>query len=109
MHLIACSRSGDDLKLANSDTANKVSYQKLDISDKQSIESLREKVTASDERIDVLINNAGINLDPQFSAENARKTFDVNYWGTVKVCSTHNVRAHADTCSDVPDIHATHA
>jgi carbonyl reductase 1 len=40
----------------------------------------------SDKRLDVLINNAGLNLDDKFSPENVSKTLDVNYHGTIAVC-----------------------
>jgi len=35
--------------------------------------------------VDVLINNAGINLDNEYTLENARKTIDVNYHATLDV------------------------
>jgi carbonyl reductase 1 len=38
-------------------------------------------------KVDVLINNAGTYLDASYSPENAKKTLDVNYRGTLNVCA----------------------
>lgn len=38
--------------------------------------------------IDVLVNNAGVNLDGDYGVENARKTLGVNYEGTLAVSSS---------------------
>ena len=35
--------------------------------------------------VDVLINNAGVNLDDQYSAENAEQTIQTNVYGTLNV------------------------
>jgi short-subunit dehydrogenase len=35
--------------------------------------------------VDVLINNAGVNLDNEYSAANAQKTMDVNYTAMLDV------------------------
>ena len=37
--------------------------------------------------VDVLINNAGINTDDDYSAENAEKTLRTNFQGTLNVRS----------------------
>jgi short-subunit dehydrogenase len=36
----------------------------------------------------VLINNAGVNLDNEYSAANAQKTMDVNYTAMLDVSAT---------------------
>jgi short-subunit dehydrogenase len=51
-------------------------YPKLDITDVSQYGS-----------VDVLINNAGINLDNEYSAANAQKTMDVNYTAMLDVSS----------------------
>lgn len=36
--------------------------------------------------VDVLINNAGVNLDEEPSVDNAKKTLETNYRGTLSLC-----------------------
>lgn len=62
-------------------------YPKLDISDQDSIKGFAGEVKQQHGSVDVLINNAGVNLDADYGYENARRTFDVNYWGTLEVRS----------------------
>ena len=61
-------------------------YPKLDISDHSSVTSFAKEVQQYGS-VDVLINNAGINLDNEYSLQNARKTIDVNYRATLDVCN----------------------
>lgn len=63
-------------------------YPKLDITSKASITSLFEKVSADDGRVDVLINNAGVNTMPDTSSKAVKLTLDTNYRGTLAVCQT---------------------
>ena len=65
---------------------HEIIYKSLDISDSRSIASLKKTIQEAGEPVDVLINNAGVNLDDKFSVENAHKTLDVNYRGTLAVC-----------------------
>lgn len=82
--LYAASRSGIDLNLkANKET--QVKYPKLDIGSRSSIESLVDQIKREHGSIDVVINNAGVNLDNKYNAENAKTTLDVNYRGTLAV------------------------
>ena len=78
LRLIATSRKGGDLGFES----DKVLYPKLDISSRDSIKSLADDV----DKVDVLINNAGVNLDAQYGPETAKQTLDVNYRGTLNVC-----------------------
>ena len=60
-------------------------YPRLDISSRDSIKAFAGEVKQYHGDVDVLINNAGINVDAQYGYENARKTLDVNYRGTLEV------------------------
>jgi carbonyl reductase 1 len=81
VNLLATSRQGRDLELDSN-----VSYPKLEIDDSQSIKALADDVAKQASKVDILINNAGTYLDASYSPENAKKTLDVNYRGTLKVC-----------------------
>lgn len=59
-------------------------YPKLDITDRTSVRGFAKEVTQYGS-VDVLINNAGVNLDNEYSAANARKTMDVNYTAMLDV------------------------
>lgn len=59
-------------------------YPSLDISKGDSIRNFARDVTKQG-KVDVLINNAGVNLDNEYGPENARRTLDVNYRGTLEV------------------------
>lgn len=85
MKLFAASRSGQDLGLQSNHATRSVIYPKLDISDHSSVTSLAQEVHQYGS-VDVLINNAGINLDNEYGPQNARKTIDVNYRATLDVC-----------------------
>jgi carbonyl reductase 1 len=63
-----------------------VVYPKLDITDRNSVKSFAKDVSQYGS-VDVLINNAGINLDNEYSAANAQKTMDVNYTAMLDVSS----------------------
>ena len=82
LKLFAASRKGEDFGLGSEN----VSYPKLDISSQESIDAFA-KSFAREGQVDVLINNAGINLDNDYNLENAKQTMDVNYRGTLKVCA----------------------
>ncbi|QIX01299.1 hypothetical protein AMS68_006816 [Peltaster fructicola] len=86
--LYACSRSGDDLGLKASNTRSSIIYRKLDIADRKSVEDLSVNVDESQQEINVLINNAGINLDREASVDIAKKTLEVNYYGTLNMCQS---------------------
>ena len=62
----------------------------IDVTDRKSVIASFNKVSAVYGRLDALINNAGILLDEltlpsQLSEEDLRKTFEVNFFGSVRV------------------------
>jgi len=65
----------------------------LEVNDAASIERARARVAEQSERLDVLVNNAGIMIDGAWggntaataSQETLRQTFDVNFFGLVAV------------------------
>lgn len=79
--IYATSRSGKSLDVSVSNH-NEIRYAPLDISDEGSVKQL----VADLDHVDILINNAGINLDSDYNLSNAKKTFDVNYYGTLRSC-----------------------
>ena len=63
----------------------------LDIIDEQSIERNVEKLISKFERIDVLVNNAGVGFVgaiEETSMGEARKVFEANFFGTLKLTQT---------------------
>lgn len=80
--IIATSRAGTDLNIKASHS-NEIRYAKLDVGDKASITSFLKSASRP---IDVLINNAGINNNPNETPDLAAQTIDVNYRGTKDMC-----------------------
>ena len=103
--LYAASRKGVDLGIKTSSTIQ-IKYPKLDISDLDSIQNLVDVVKSEHNGLDVLINNAGVNLDDNYSPENVKITLDTNYRGTlhVSVGSLNGVDC-VNTCTDVSSFH----
>ena len=62
-----------------------VLYAKLDIADRLSLESFASSVKERYGVVDVLINNAGVNVDDEYSAENVKVMLDTNVRGTLQV------------------------
>lgn len=58
-------------------------FEQLDITSTSSIQSLISKINSP---VDILINNAAVALDQEYSYENAVKTFAVNYRATRNMC-----------------------
>ncbi|KAJ9099944.1 hypothetical protein QFC21_003950 [Naganishia friedmannii] len=86
--LYAASRAGKDLQFnPNAATGSQVKYPKLDITDKESIERLVAEIQESENGVDALINNAGVNVDQQYSLENVKLTLATNYEGTLRMNS----------------------
>ncbi|KAK5111627.1 hypothetical protein LTR85_011805 [Meristemomyces frigidus] len=89
LKLFATSRKGEDLGLAgpaDDGGSRQVLYPKLDISSRDSIRAFAGEVKERHGSVDVLINNAGVNLDGEYGYENARRTLEVNHWGTLEMC-----------------------
>ncbi|KAJ9116093.1 hypothetical protein QFC20_000766 [Naganishia adeliensis] len=83
--LYAASRAGVDLELRPPHTESEVKYPKLDITDEDSVRKLVELVKGEQRGVDALINNAGLNVDAQYSVENVELTLKTNYYGTLKM------------------------
>ena len=62
-----------------------VTYAKLDIADRSSVESFASTLKEKHGVVDVLINNAGVNLDDEYSAKNVKVTLDTNVRSTLQV------------------------
>jgi len=61
---------------------------RLDIDDDNSIIAFKEKLSAETNQLDVLVNNAGFmitGIAEETPVDVARKQFETNFWGTVKV------------------------
>jgi NAD(P)-dependent dehydrogenase (short-subunit alcohol dehydrogenase family) len=61
----------------------------LDVTDDAQVEAAVAGILAKTERIDVLVNNAGISLAAPSecsSIEQAKLVFETNYWGPVRLC-----------------------
>lgn len=84
MKLFATTRSGQDLGLESSHATRSVLYPKLDITDRNSVRDFAEEVKQYG-TVDVLINNAGVNLDEEYNVANVRKTMDINYKSMLNV------------------------
>jgi len=61
-----------------------VAFRRLDVADAKSVAELERGIARHRERIDVLVNNAGISMRG-FDAEVARRTLDVNFFGAMHV------------------------
>jgi carbonyl reductase 1 len=85
--IYATSRQGSNLNLPTSSSNQKIHYPPLDITSTSSIAALTSDLESSHQKVDILINNAGINLDDNFSPSNAEKTLDTNYRGTLNICT----------------------
>ncbi|KAK5954190.1 hypothetical protein OHC33_004763 [Knufia fluminis] len=84
--LYATSRAGSDLGLSAT-PPSKVLYAPLDIAKQSSVKSLLSDIQSNNNLpVSILINNAGVNLDDNFTPENAKTTLDVNYRGTLATC-----------------------
>jgi len=85
LKLYATSRGGENLGIKVGSKAQVV-YPKLDIGKQKSIQELAAMIKGDDKHVNILINNAGLHLDQQYNAENAKTTLDVNYRGTLAMC-----------------------
>ncbi|MCJ1462656.1 hypothetical protein MMC07_001259 [Pseudocyphellaria aurata] len=83
--LYATSRKGLDLGIQPFSKETLIKYPKLEICDSASIKSLADSIRKDYGALDVLINNAGICLDGNSSAE-IKQTLDVNYRATLEMC-----------------------
>lgn len=86
MILYATSRKGMNLGIKATSSDTQIKYPKLDITDSASIDSLASLIQKEHGGCDVLINNAGINVDDQYSPQSVKLTLDTNYRGTLHMC-----------------------
>jgi carbonyl reductase 1 len=85
LHIYATSRGGSDLGI-KATPPNEIRCAKLDVSDKSSITSFINTALKDAGKIDVLINNAGVNNNNNETPELAEQTIDINYHGTKQMC-----------------------
>ena len=70
-----------------------VDYFQLDVTDEKSIKGLEEYILKKYERLDILINNAGILLDENISGfeineKIVMETMETNFYGPLKLCQS---------------------
>jgi NAD(P)-dependent dehydrogenase (short-subunit alcohol dehydrogenase family) len=92
-HVLLACRSKDKAEKALSDIKasvpkGSVSYLPLDITDQSSIDSAYELVVAQFNRLDIIINNAGILVTEGKLAEQMRQTFWTNTASQAAVTET---------------------
>ena len=85
--LYATSRKGASLDLKPAADVE-VHYHKLDIADSASIRSLYDTIKSKYGGLDVLINNAGVNMNDKYNRETVKTTLDTNVRGTLQVSDT---------------------
>lgn len=61
-----------------------VSFERLDVGDEASVAALASRLSARGERLDVLVNNAGMSMKG-FNENVAARTTDVNFRGALRV------------------------
>jgi len=88
MILYATSRKGTSFGIKAVSNDMEIKYPKLDITDPTSIDSLASLIKQEHGGCDVLINNAGINIDDHYSPQNVKLTLDTNYRGTLHMCQS---------------------
>lgn len=84
MILYAASRAGHDLGFPVAQ-GSEVSYPRLDITDRESVQRLVQRVAGEQGGVDALINNAGVNVDARYSLDSVEQTLATNYRGTLRV------------------------
>ncbi|KAI4238009.1 MAG: hypothetical protein L6R40_005820 [Gallowayella cf. fulva] len=92
MVLYAASRKGQDLGFKPASSKMTLKYPKLDIADRSSIDSFAKAIRKDHTNVDVLINNAGVNLDMEYSPANVETTLNTNYRGTLNVSGPRKTR-----------------
>ena len=107
MTLYAASRRGIDYNIKPAPSSTQLKYSKLDITQPSSIANLAALIKEEHGGLDVLINNAGINLDDDYTSKNVAKTLNTNYRGTLHVSKeslTSNSRSQVLNQPDVPNL-----
>lgn len=84
-----CSVWGTSRKADHKTHANEYKMIRMDVQDNDSIKAAVDQIIAVDNRIDVLINNAGISLVSPLEEtplETMQTVMDVNLYGVLRVC-----------------------
>lgn len=96
-HVVLTSRDAAKGKAACQslhDAGLAVTYRRLDVTSPRSVKSLASFITERFARLDILINNAGVMIDPRgtrflnSALETYRSTFDTNVWGPLLLIQT---------------------
>jgi short-subunit dehydrogenase len=81
----------ENLKASLLNNHQKITIHKVDISREQEIISARKEILEQHQRIDILINNAGVSISrtfDQLELADYKWLFDINFWGTI-YCTKH--------------------
>ena len=70
---------------------DKIVFRKLDVTERDEIEGLRDWIVNTYDRLDILINNAGVYRDEGVSVfdveeKTMRNTLEVNFYGAFHLC-----------------------
>ena len=87
--IYATSRAGNGNSDIKPQHDNEIRYEKLDVSDKKAILNFLRMAVKQDpgsSAIDILINNAGVNMNQDEDLEKATTTIDVNYRSLRHMC-----------------------
>lgn len=81
----------DDLQSHLQTSVEHLSFttHRCDVSDPQAMEKMAQQAIAEHGGVDIVINNAGINITASFEEHTLRdfqRTFDVNLWGVIHGC-----------------------
>ncbi|KAE8834112.1 hypothetical protein HRS9122_08192 [Pyrenophora teres f. teres] len=96
--IYATSRSGSNLNIS-SISPNEIRYAKLDITSIASIHTFLQSSIPETGKIDILINNVGINNNNNETSDTASQTIDVNYHSTKTIC---NIFLHEGRMKNTP-------
>ncbi len=95
IQVIATSRNVDNAKKAQKELSQygSITFHQLDVTDFESIMRLYASIKTNFGKLDILINNAGVNYDTWHNAGNAnlrevRTTFETNFFGPWQLAQT---------------------
>jgi len=79
----------DKTKVSLSGNAGKVTLHQTDVTDRSQMEAMRDAVLVEHGKVNLLINNAGITLQKNFSThslEDWDRIVGINFWGVIHGC-----------------------
>lgn len=76
--------NGNGSANSGADAAERFEFRQLDVADPAAIGRLATSLSADEQKLDVLVNNAAVALDG-FDANIARRTIDTNFYGPIRV------------------------